>query len=140
MNLRLVNSKSRIRMLVIQILFCSLIGCGDSVPAREVVFPVGGQLKIQKAPAVGAVVTFHRMIDGSPEKSIEAVVLADGQFRAVQPDGANGLPEGEYLLTAHLPGETGDQWGGRYSDPSKPLSRITVKPTVNLIPPIQLKP
>ncbi len=113
-------------------------GCSKTVERQVAVFPVDGQLSVGGQPAVGAVVTFHAQNADASSQPITAKVRDDGHFVAVQPDGANGLPEGEFSLTAiWLEGEK-DRLAGKYSDPAQPLSKITVKPGINLLPPIRL--
>jgi len=114
------------------------VGCSESTERQVAVFPVDGQLVVGGKPAIGAVVTFHPAASDSVGKESTAVVRADGHFVATQPDGANGLPEGDYALTVIWPEGENDHLNGKYGDPTSPISRITVKPGVNLLPPVRL--
>ena len=112
-------------------------GCSNSIARQVPVYPVDGQLYVDGKPAVGALVTFHPT-GGNATPSKEVVVRADGHFVATQPDGAVGLPEGTYSLTATWPESGTDRLAGKYADKASPLAQVTVTSGINLIPPIKL--
>lgn len=116
---------------------CVAVGCSgsDGRPESAPIFPVDGRLFVGRRPATGALVSFHPS-DGGP--IVVAQVLEDGRFFPKRPDGAIGLPEGAYVLTATWPDDGSDRFGGKHSDSSKPIARLNVKAGVNLIPPIRL--
>lgn len=111
-------------------------GCSSSVTVQPPVFPVDGRLFVGGKPAAGAVVTFHPQ--GGETPAIDAVVRDDGRFVPTRSDGAVGMPEGAYVLTVSWPPGKDDRLGGKYSDPGRPVTTLTVKPGVNLLPPISL--
>jgi hypothetical protein len=125
------------------VLLCSLTihGCSKSNDRAVAVYPVDGQLFVGGQPAVEAVVVFHPTVSEANAVVVTAEVGLNGHFIATQPDGAAGLPEGDYRLTATWPDGDGDtdRFNGKYSDPEQPLMEISVKPTINLLPPIRLK-
>lgn len=113
-------------------------GCSGSIERTVAVYPVDGQLVVGGQAPSGAVVTFHPAVPGESSASLIAVVRADGHFVAKQPDGAVGLPEGNYKLTVTWPEQDKDRFNGKYADPATPIAEITVKPSINLLPPIKL--
>lgn len=119
---------------------CSVFiyGCSKYPDRAVAVYPVDGQLLVGNKPAVDAVIAFHSKTTKGDSATLTAKVGLDGHFVATQPDGAAGLPEGVYRLTATWPDDDRDRLDGKYSSPAKPILEITVKPTVNLLPPINL--
>ncbi|WP_165223844.1 carboxypeptidase-like regulatory domain-containing protein [Aquisphaera insulae] len=127
----------RIRLVALLLGALVVSGCwaSSSRPDPVPVYPIDGRLFVGKKPAAGAVISFHPADGGS---MVTATVHSDGRFAPAQADGALGLPEGAYTLTATWPDGEADRFGGRYADPSHPISKLTVRPGVNLIPPIKL--
>jgi len=119
------------------VLGCFAIGCSksESRPNAVPVYPVDGQLLVGGKPASGAIVTFH--LSGSLT-ILTATVRDDGRFVPAQADGAVGLPEGDYGVSVTWPEGGTDRLAGKYGDSSKPVAKLTVRPGVNLIPPIKL--
>ena len=76
--------------------------------------------------------------EDAAETMVEAEVRADGHFVPTQPDGAIGLPAGEYVLTARWEQAEQDRFGGKYSDPEKPFATIRVTEGINLLRPFKL--
>jgi hypothetical protein len=113
-------------------------GCFSEGERRVAVFPVDGQLLFQGQPAVGAVVSFHPRPGGPGEAVRDAVVREDGHFVPTQPDGATGLPAGEYALTVRWGDPASDRLGGKYLDPDKPLATIQVTQGINFLSPFKL--
>lgn len=116
---------------------CTAIGCSksESRPNAVPVYPVDGQLLVGGKPAKGALMTFHH--SGTPT-IFTATVRDDGRFAPAQTDGAVGLPEGDYGVTVTWSEGGADRFAGKYGDPSMPVAKFTVRPSVNLIPPIKL--
>jgi hypothetical protein len=113
-------------------------GCFSEGERRVAVFPVDGQLLFQGQPAVGAVVSFHPRPGGPGEAARDAVVRDDGHFVPTQPDGAVGLPAGEYALTVRWGDPASDRLGGKYANPDQPLSTIRVTEGINFLSPFKL--
>jgi len=114
------------------------LGCSRPVNRQVAVYPVDGQLMVGGQPAVGAVVTFYPVDAADGRVIITAAVQSDGRFMPTQPDGAVGLAEGSYRLTATWPETDHDRFDSQFADPSKPIAVIEVKSTVNLLSPINL--
>ena len=126
-------------MTILMVMLASsfLSGCSRSNARQVPVFPVDGQLFVDGKPAVGALITFHGT-DANATPAREAVVRPDGHFVALQPDGAIGLPEGTYSLTATWPEGDTDRLAGKYADKAKPIAQVTVTSGINFIPAIKL--
>ena len=107
-------------------------GCSRQEMQTVAVFPVDGQLLIAGKPAVGAVVSFLPTGGAAPRTPIEAVVREDGHFAPTQPDGAIGLPEGEYALSLRR--------AAAANPPAQEeaLGSVTVKRGVNFMQPLRL--
>ncbi len=113
-------------------------GCGEH-RARTPVYPVHGKLTIEGVAAAGATIFFHpaTVIDASPLRPL-AIVDADGGFSPTTYEHGDGLPAGDYIVTASWPlvvvNELGESNAGddrlkhRYSDPTRPVARIKVVP------------
>jgi len=130
--------------------FVGLLGAGCSREAP--VYPVEGQVLVDGAPAVGAVIEFCP-VDPPPEPrtmSIRAGVSADGAlhvrtYRLPRGDHPRpGAPAGEYVLTVSWftqpdPGAPPeDRLRERYSDPAKSPLRVTIRTEKNVLEPIRL--
>lgn len=113
-------------------------GCTQNSNRTVAVYPVDGQLIFRGKPAVDAIVAFHPTVTDGSSVTTTAEVDFNGHFVVAQPDGAVGLPEGVYKLTATWPDDDRDRFNGKYADPAKPLLEISVKPGINLLPPINL--
>ena len=125
------------RLVVPVLVAFTSLGCSrsSSRPDARPVYPVEGYLFVAGKPAIGALVALHPDGEGP---LVTASVHPDGRFVPVQADGAIGLTEGSYALTATWHQENTDRLGNKHSDPSKPLTRFTVQRGFNRIPPIQL--
>lgn len=80
----------------------ALVGCGGGKPHpnRVAVCPASGKVVLEGRPAAGALLVFH------PRATIElpvlprATVAPDGLYSVDTYEHADGLPEGEYVVTA----------------------------------------
>jgi hypothetical protein len=130
------------RGLVVVLVVLSAAGCGKGKTRRPVV-PVRGEIyaKLQGKlqPAKGAQLLFHLQNDqGEPLPLVPgAVALEDGSFQPSTYSARDGLPVGDYKVTAtwqqteismgrQRPAGP-DRWGGKYKDPqTTPLrARVT---------------
>ena len=125
------------RHMVPLVAACAVVGCSNSNSRSGAVpvYPVEGRLFVGRKPALGAVISFKPDGEGP---MVTAKVHDDGRFVPAQTDGAVGLAEGRYSLTATWEEGGADRFAGKHADPTKPLARLTVKRGFNLIPPIQL--
>lgn len=125
------------RIATVLLVALALPGCSNppSRPDAVTVYPVEGRLFVGGKPAAGAVVSLHPGGGGTP---VTAKVRDDGRFVPTQSDGAVGLPEGAYSLTATWTDGGKPRLAEKYADPAKPIARLTVRPGVNLMPPIKL--
>ncbi|MDY3552700.1 hypothetical protein R5W24_001787 [Gemmata sp. JC717] len=117
--------------------------CTAKLPDHPPVYPVRGELLVNGKPAVGAVVSFHPVGNAAPGAvRPQATVEADGTFRPNSFDPRDGAPAGEYALTVFWPGGKGhigpDRLKGRYSDPTRPVRKVTVKAGDNVLEPIRI--
>lgn len=122
------------------------LGCAES--ASETV-PVTGKLLVNGKPAQGATVFFHPRASAIPKAGLPmGIVQEDGSFTATTYVRGDGLPAGEYDLTARWPtrqvveGETiegPDQFRGRYSNASNPIATVTVAEGESRLAPIELR-
>lgn len=107
---------------------------------------VSGMLTVDGQPAPGVIVCFHP----KSELGIRplATVAADGTFQPSTYVANDGIPPGEYVLTATWPkmsiveGEERagpDQLNNRFNDSQHPVATITVKEGENQLEPINLK-
>ncbi len=128
---------SRFRLMVPLVAACAMVGCSKSGsrPDAVPVYPVEGRLLVGGRPGAGALITFHPAGEGP---AVTTTVHDDGRFVPAQSDGAVGLAEGSYTLTARWPEGGTDRFAGKHVDPTKPIARLTVQRGFTLIPPIQL--
>lgn len=115
------------------VLLCS---CSKQGPPRKDTFPVTGEVRVDGQP-VGQLAV--RCIDvkgldkASPTASA-AFTEENGKFKIATYQSADGVPEGEYVLTFEwgkwsLNGSYGgpDKLNGRYKDPKKPVKQFKVE-------------
>lgn len=120
-----------------------LVGCGDGRPKAV---PAGGTVRYKgKEIPVGALVVFHPT-DAAREKQIGGKpfgkVKEDGTFKLTTYASEDGAPEGEYGVTVEWRASTEEgkfqlssegsaappnKLQGRFSDPNKPFTKVTVK-------------
>ena len=121
-------------------------GCGGNG-----YYPVSGKVLHDGAPAVGAVVYFHRKgeIDRLHEHVPQGVVGSDGTFSLASPAGAGARPgayavliewkKGAGELRGRGPGlDSPDRFKGRFMDPNNPVFQAEVKAENNQLPPFEL--
>jgi hypothetical protein len=74
--------------------------CPSCSSGRRPVYPVRGQVLVKGKPAFHAQVTFHPVVDNSPE-AVHPVGIVDeeGSFTLTSYKQGDGAPEGEYLVT-----------------------------------------
>jgi hypothetical protein len=129
------------------ILFASLVlsGCGPTNPHEAKRSSVRGSLHTADGkPAVGATVTLHPTDGSKPDPLPFAVVGADGAFVIGGKSAGDGAPPGTYAVTvvwrSVVPADTPeDKLNGRYSNPTKPLTTVTVQDRDSDLGPLKLK-
>lgn len=134
------------RNTVTTALLIVVAGCGSD--ERLPVYPVQGQVFVEKKPAAGAVVWLIPESD-QPAKNRRVPVGradADGRFEIETYGEKDGAPAGKYRMTVMWrgPAKTGDEDGPnlispRYMDPAKSgLPIVEIRPGQNTIPPVHL--
>jgi len=121
---------------------CSLLcSCGKEGPPRKETFPVSGEVLVDGQPAGLMAVRCVNVngIDNAAPTTSAAFTDEKGKFKIATYQAADGVPEGEYLLTFewgkwNLDGSYGgpDRLKGRYKDPTRSRVRFKVekgKPT-----------
>lgn len=106
-------------------------GRGDPAP-----MPVHGVLTVKGQPADGATVVFHPKAGKGPKAS--GKTDAKGEFRLTTMRAGDGVVSGEYVVTIIWPDskrlltdgtdDGTDRLGGKYRDPAKPLTIVTINP------------
>lgn len=117
------------------ILIAILAGCGGGKD-EPTPTPVHGTLTVKGQPAAGATVVFHPKGRAGPKASGRAE--SNGEFRLTTRTAGDGAVPGEYAVTVVWPDvarslgdgtdDGVDRLGGKYRDPTKPLTTITVAP------------
>lgn len=131
------------RLLATPLLLLTITACTQKPPDHPPVQPVQGKLLVKGEPAFGAVISFHPVgnTDATAIKP-QASVEEDGTFRPNSFGLRDGAPAGEYALTVFWPGGRGpigpDRLKGRYSDPNRPVMKVTIKDGDNVLEPIRL--
>jgi hypothetical protein len=143
------NALSPAAVLVIALTVVSSIGCGRAKDERVPVFPVHGQIHFKGHAPNGAFIVLHPK-NGATSKAPmpRATVCADGAFAFSTYDGADGAPEGEYVLTVqwnkHVK-QGNDVVSGpnvlppKYASPQTSDIKVTVAAIENQLKPIQLR-
>jgi hypothetical protein len=122
-----------------------LAGCGSSNPSEPKRYTVSGTLHTtDDKPAAGATVTLNPTDGAKLEPMPFAVVGGDGKFTIGGKTLGDGAPAGSYAVTvvwrSVIPSENPeDKLRGRYGDPKKPLTTITVKESDNDLGALKLK-
>ena len=131
------------KQLVVAASVCLLLSaCAEQGAVRKETFPVTGQVYVDGQPAAELVVTCHDVkgLDKENPTLSSAITGQDGKFQIATYEAADGVPEGDYVLTFEWKernlmkgGFSGpDKLNGRYTDPQKSETRFTVeqgKPT-----------
>ena len=116
------------------VLFCS---CNEPQENRKETFPVTGEVYVDGSPAAQLQVTCHDVngLDKEQPTMSSAFTNDEGKFEISTYASADGVPEGEYVLTfvwgkmnmVSMSYGGPDQLDGRYSDPENPdAQRVTV--------------
>jgi len=143
-----------IRCLVITGILAVILlqsACGQKPKERLPVTPVSGKLTVAGKAVKQVELQFHPKTPlADPLGKIlapSATTNQDGTFAPSTYDSRDGLPPGEYAITAEYParrvdqGETligPDTWKGKHNNPKQPLKTITVGeqpleiPTINV--------
>lgn len=137
-------SSHRLFCLVATLLAAVAAGCGTSRPPE---YAVSGRVQVGGKPAGRAKVFFHPLSRGAGPSALSFVETGpDGNFRLTA---EAGVPAGEYAVTVIWPQyrqggdeevEAGDRLKGKYADPAHPVSRVTIGPGDNALPPFELRP
>jgi hypothetical protein len=126
-----------------------IVGCGRSGPPRVATNPAKGSITYQGQPIAGAFLALHpKAALAADVPTARAVVKPDGTFSVSTYDTGDGLPEGDYIVTAlwrkvvksggeFIPGP--DLLPGKYSRPETSDVIIHVAAGNNDLPPIVLK-
>lgn len=129
--------------LAVPFLFLTLLfaSCGGSDPNRKEVFPVTGEVYVDGAPVAQVAVQCTNVagIDSEQPTVSKAITNEEGKFEISTYESADGVPEGDYVLTftwgdfnAISRSFGPDKFKGKYADPKKSehkFSVVTGKPT-----------
>jgi hypothetical protein len=134
------------RCLLTALLIASPPGCGESPPSRPPRQPTHGTVTYNGKPPDGAVVQFWPLpLDKIDWRTVKpsARVGPDGTFRLNTYEMSDGAIVGDYVVTVLWTGSNPDVprpdlFQGRYSDPNKPVLKVSIKEGENAIPPINL--
>ncbi|HID74375.1 MAG TPA: hypothetical protein EYP56_00055 [Planctomycetaceae bacterium] len=131
-------SKLALRWLVGSAL-CGLLlcGCGEEGKPRKKTYPVTGEVYVDGKPASQLAVRCVSVqgIDKENPTTSSAFTDENGKFEISTYETADGVPEGEYILTFEwgqwnlVSGQYGgpDKLKGRYKDPKKSTVRFKVE-------------
>ncbi len=122
--------KRSMRWLAVCAAFCILLGsCETGDPSRKETYPVSGAVYVDGEPAAQLAVRCVDVngIDKENPTFSSAFTGEDGKFEIATYEAADGVPEGEYVLTFEwgkwnvISGSYGgpDKLGGRYLDPKE---------------------
>ncbi len=134
------------RRLFVALLTASLVGCGTAPPPRPPRQPTHGTVTYNGKPPDGAVVQFWPLpLDKVDWRTVKpsARVGPDGVFRLNTYEMGDGAVVGEYAVTVLWTGSNPDVprpdlFQGRYSDPKRPVLKVTIQDGENALPPITL--
>ena len=113
--------------------------------------PVKGKVLFKGQPAEGAQVVFRRATEDAnakPEPNPYGDVRADGSFTLRTEPYGEGAPAGDYIVLVSWytrtdpedPLSSKSKLPVKYSDPTNPALKATVKEGNNELPPFDLKP
>ena len=118
------------------------LGCGGGSQGPPVQ-PVSGLVTVSGKPAAGVMVRLHARGAGADDPTDAALTGPDGRF-TLQYSGRPGAPEVVHAVTLTWPPPMGlgppgqaktDRFGGRYADPARPFTEVTIQPgTTELSP------
>jgi hypothetical protein len=115
------------------LLLCS---CGKQGPPRKDTFPVTGEVRVDGQPAALLAVRCIDVkgLDKAAPSTSAAFTDESGKFKIATYQSADGVPEGEYVLTFewgkwNLDGSYGgaDKLKNRYKDPKKAIKQFKVE-------------
>ena len=129
------------KRVVAATLVCVLFGAcdtGPEPPNRQPTAPVTGRVLIDGEPAPANVRLIFYNVDEKVTgalKNLSVFTDEEGKFAPQTYDTGDGLPVGDYALTAewgeYTPGMratySGDKFNGRYSNPNESEIKFTVK-------------
>src|SRR5262249_3462662 len=135
---RVAPAMTRRPILLAMLLAVLCPACGKK-DQRKSVYPVRGQVFVQKQPAVDAFVIFHPLNDPDPQPTkAYGRVGKDGSFTLTTYSTGDGAPAGEYDVTIswrklneYGEEEGPDQLRGRYSNPKTSKLRAHVTEGTN---------
>jgi hypothetical protein len=144
----------RAALYAVALLTVAPVGCSKTEDHREV-FPVKGQLFVDKKPATGAIVWLHNieLVGGAADPVARAneprprgIVQEDGSFEVSTYGTGDGAPVGRYRLAIFWtknsgPGDDGgiNLLPARYQNPkNSDLPIIEIKSEPNVLPPLYL--
>lgn len=139
------------RLLMLVPLLIALEGCGKRADGRLKSYPVHGLVTVDGKPAKGIYIFLHPAAQ-PPTHGIfpNAISNEQGEYWISTYDAEDGAPLGEYAVTAKWPigeglmmhSESPDRLKGRYADPAKSTTKITVNEATrakpNKIPPLAI--
>lgn len=123
----------------------STLGCGGKAWHADLQATTGTMF-VNGLPAEDAMLYFHSLGDTKVdvrETMPFAIVGADGSFAVTTYDSEDGVPVGEYAVTARWPLDSKimmspDRLGEKYSQVSKPVATVSIEPGENVLAPIEL--
>lgn len=132
-----------VKLAIVATIACLLLSaCGKEQVARKETFPVKGEVYVDGQPADGLAVTCHNVagLDKEQPTSSSAFTDSQGKFEISTYESADGVPEGEYVLTfmwgkwntISMTYGGPDKLNGRYDDPKTSEFKVSVqkgKPT-----------
>lgn len=139
-------ARATCRRLLIALLVVAPVGCGKSAPLRPPRQPTHGTVTYNGKPPDGAVVQFWPLpLDKVDWRTVKpsARVAPNGAFQLNTFEMNDGAIVGEYAVTVLWTGSNPDLprpdlFQGRYSDPKKPVLKVSIKEGENALPPINL--
>ncbi|PQO37597.1 hypothetical protein DTL21_06535 [Bremerella cremea] len=127
-------------------LTCSNLGCGGKKAWHADLHTTKGTMFVNGVPAEYATLYFHSLGDTTVdvrETIPYAIVRADGSFivSTYAPD--DGVPVGEYAVTARWPLDpdkmmSPDRLRGKYLQKTSPVTTVMIQEGDNQLPPIEL--
>mgnify|MGYP003574660085 CR=1 FL=1 len=132
--------RSRIWFAVCAMFCLVLSSCGGDEQFRKETYPVSGEVYVDGQPAAALAVRCINVngLDAEHPTTSSTFTDEEGKFEISTYESADGVPEGEYVLTFQwgkwdLSGSySGDKLNGRYKDPKASQHPVTVeegKPT-----------
>ena len=124
------------KVLLVSLCFCLVLcSCTRREAGRKETFPVKGEVYVDGQPAGDLAVRCVGLkeVDATTPRSA-TYTKSDGKFEIATYERADGVPEGEYVLTFQWGKRNlmtmnyeGDKLKGRYSDPKRSQVRFKVE-------------